>query len=393
MGNMDWLRRNWPDLLIGVALVAVIAGIIATLISGGTFFPVGGGSRTAETPTQSGPSVAGSNQGSTQPGAQSSGAVVPGAPVGGGAANTPAATPQDPAGAPSVALSDTPAGQVADPVTPAGADPGQAGGIAALPPDGQPSASTLTTTAPSVVPGATPQSPSVQTSSQGTITPATSTPATITPATNVTASSSPEAPYRVSVGAYGNIDNAQRQLETFRTAGYPVFLGTQGNLNIVLVGPYDSEVEARGVAQRISQSDLGVSDPTVYLLEADDDATTPAATTPAATTPAATTPTATTPAAPAAAVTPPVATPAASPPASAQTNATPTSGDRYLQVGAYGSRDSSQPQRDRLEALGFVVSERLESDLVKLLIGPFDNTGLANAQSRLQAAGIESFPR
>ena len=45
---MDWLRRNWPDLLIGVALIAVIAGIIATLISGGSFFP--SGNRTVETP-------------------------------------------------------------------------------------------------------------------------------------------------------------------------------------------------------------------------------------------------------------------------------------------------------------------------------------------------------
>src|SRR5690606_937780 len=123
--------------------------------------------------------------------------------------------------------------------------------------------SSLTTTAP----------PAVQTTPQST-TPQSST----VQATSVTASSSPEAPYRVSVGAYGNIDNAQRQLETFRAAGYPVFLGTQGNLNIVLVGPYDDEAEARSVAQRISQSDMGVADPTVYLLESDAPAT-PAATT------------------------------------------------------------------------------------------------------------------
>ena len=38
---MDWLRRNWPDLLIGIALVAVIAGIIAILITGGSFFTIG----------------------------------------------------------------------------------------------------------------------------------------------------------------------------------------------------------------------------------------------------------------------------------------------------------------------------------------------------------------
>src|SRR5690606_7272830 len=98
----------------------------------------------------------------------------------------------------------------------------------------------------------------------------------------------------------------------------------------------------------------------------------------------------------------PVATPASQTPAvqteptqqpTSQSTAATSSGDRYLQVGAYGSRESSLPQRERLESLGFVVSERLESDLVKLVIGPFDSSGLANAQSRLQAAGIDSFPR
>ena len=36
---MDWIRRNWPDLLIGVALFSVITGIVATLLSGGTILP------------------------------------------------------------------------------------------------------------------------------------------------------------------------------------------------------------------------------------------------------------------------------------------------------------------------------------------------------------------
>jgi len=149
-------------------------------------------------------------------------------------------------------------------------------------------------------------------------------------------------------------------------------------LNFVLVGPYDTETEARGVAQRIRESDLGVSDPTVYLLEDDDE--TAAAGQPAASTVATTT------------STPAAQTPPAQQPAT-QSTAPTSSGDRYLQVGAYGSRDSSLPQRERLEGLGFVVSERLESDVVKLLVGPFDADGLADAQSRLQAAGIDSFPR
>lgn len=376
MGIMDWLRRNWPDLLIGVALVAVIAGIIATLISGGTFFPVGGGSRTADTQTQTGPSVAGSNQGAQPSSAQTNAqqgaqdpAVVQGVPV--DAATPAAAAAQDPSNVPAVALPDTPAAQPTDAAGAPPAGQGQAGAIAVLPPDGQPSASSLTTTAPSAA---------------QTTPPASSQPSSVTPATDVAASSSPEAPYRVSVGAYGNVDNARRQLETFRAAGYPVFLGTQGNLNIVLVGPYDTEAEARSVAQRISQSTMGVTDPTVYLLETDDATAGPSAAAASPAAPAAQ-PVATS--VPAGA---PAATPAAGPQAAGQSS-TPVSGDRYLQVGAYGSRDSSLPQRERLEGMGFVVSERLESDLVKLLIGPFDASGLANAQGRLQAAGIESFPR
>ena len=77
MGSMDWLRRNWPDLLIGVALVAVIAGIIATLISGGSFFPFGQGGGGTTTPQPSTPITSPSTPGTTQPsGAQ------PGSPTG-----------------------------------------------------------------------------------------------------------------------------------------------------------------------------------------------------------------------------------------------------------------------------------------------------------------------
>src|SRR5690606_20057356 len=53
--------------------------------------------------------------------------------------------------------------------------------------------------------------------------------------------------------------------------GYPVFIGEQGNLNIVLVGPYDSESQARNVADGIRNGAFGVADPTVYEFTGDDD--------------------------------------------------------------------------------------------------------------------------
>jgi len=219
------------------------------------------------------------------------------------------------------------------------------------------------------------------TQTQGAVT-STPTPAAGTPLPS--ASGVPDAPYRVSVGAFASAENAQRQLQAFEAAGYPAFIGTQGDLSIVLVGPYDTEAEARSVAARIAASNLGVPDPTVYRLQTDDPG--PQASAPAAQQPTAPQQTAAAPAASSSAAAP-AAEPAATPAAPA------TSGTRYLQVGAYGSRDSSLPQRQRLEAMGFVVSDRVENGLVKLLIGPFDAAGLAAAQSRLESAGIESFPR
>ena len=69
------------------------------------------------------------------------------------------------------------------------------------------------------------------------------------------------------------------------------------------------------------------------------------------------------------------------------------SGQRYLQVGAYGTAASAKPQRDRLANMGFAVQERNENGLVKLLIGPFGADRLQQVQSQLKSAGIDSFPR
>jgi len=182
----------------------------------------------------------------------------------------------------------------------------------------------------------------------------------------------PEAPFRVSVGAFADPDNAARQAETFRTAGYPVFTGTQGNLTIVLVGPYPTEADAAAVAARIRAGGFGI-DPVIYRFEPDVAA--PAA--PAAPAPA--------PAAPAPPA--PSVEPAPTP------TADPAPAARYLQVGAFASPESAQPLRDRLASLGYATSEVREDGMLKLLVGPFDEAGRSEARQRLAAQGIESFVR
>lgn len=373
MGSMDWLRRNWPDLLIGIALVAVIAGIIATLISGGSFFPVGQGSRATTPTTQSSSAAAGSASADAP---SSSSAATPSAST--PAASTPSATePGQAAGEDAASAGAVPeaAGDAGDAATPAASTPS-----ASTPAD--PSASSSDAGAAiAVLPpsddgdaGSSAANPAASTPSASTPSAASAASSAVAPATSVTASATTdEVSYRVSVGAFGNMENAARLAETFRSAGYPVLMGAQGNLNIVLVGPYATEDEARAVAARIRGGDFGVNDPTVYRFDPAEASDGAATTSPSAASGAA---------APAA---------AASPSASAAAPAA-TAG-RYLQVGAYATRESSLPQRERLEQLGFSVSERVENDLVKLLVGPFDGAALSDAQARLEAAGIESFAR
>ncbi len=242
-----------------------------------------------------------------------------------------------------------------------GAAEGTAGGVTALPPTATPPSTPAT--------GATTPS----STAPSTTTPSTTAPTATPAATPVAASAdSDEVSYRVSVGAFGNADNAQRLAQQFQGAGYPVLLGTQGNLTIVLLGPYATDSEARRVANQVNGT-FGVVDPTVYRYEPDDAEAPAAAPAPSA--------------APAAAETAAPASPAAIP--------TPPSvgADRYLQVGAYANSESAVPQRERLEALGFTVREVQEGGFIKLLLGPYQGTALTDAQGRLAAEGIENFAR
>jgi cell division protein FtsN len=299
---MDWLRRNWPDLLIGIALVAVIAGIVVTLLGGGSFLPFGQQgpvetSRQLTSPSAPQPTPP------AQPPAEAEGpaeTIIPVVPTNG---QVPVETEPE-------------AAQIA-PAPPAETEPSP---ITPAPPAAQPQ---------EVPAGAT--------------------------------ASLQEPSYRVGVGAFANEENANRRAQQFRNEGYPVFIGRQAELFLVLVGPYADASEANAVAARIRDAGLE-NEPRIFSYTPDEQG---AATAPA---PAATQPT---------------------------TEAPAAEGRRYLQVGAYNSLQSAQPQRERMQEMGFEVTVReLERDtgtLYRLLIGPFAPGELSAAQERLNALGIENF--
>jgi cell division protein FtsN len=365
---MDWIRRNWPDLLIGMGLLAVIAGIVATLLTGGAFFPLGTSERQqqpapASRTADAGPPVPG--QGTAQAGA---------VPAGG----TPVTIPN----LPSIT-------QTADPDSTATAD----SGMANSPVDAAPAVVALRPGDPAGQPAPV-ASPAAQAAAQPApfsqipLQPVaqdpgpTATPPAAPPSGAATQAEDPEAPYRVSVGSFRNADNARRQAELFRQAGYPVFLAAQDDLTLVLLGPYRLETEAERVRSAVASGGFDVA-PIIYTFRPDDAPALPAAP-PAQQVPAVA------PQQPAIQPAAASAAPAASAPVRAPTA---SAAGRYLQAGAYSSQENAQLQRSAIEALGFRVIVQQDGNLLRVLVGPYGDSDLLAAQGSLARQGIDSIPR
>lgn len=314
---MDWLRRNWPDVLIGIALLVVIAGIVSTLLTGGSPFPFGSGNRAAP-PAQTPPAFEAPRE------------------------------EDDSEAAPPILEEDSVPSPTVEPLPldePSAPDASESEAAPAVEP-------VESEAAPTAAPEPAPE------------------PAPAQSAADVTPSDNPSDPYRVSVGAFGARENAERQAVRFRDAGYPVFLASQGDFTIVLVGPYASEAEARVVRDAIDASEPDV-DPIIYMYSEEEDREGES--------------------------TAPSPQPAADEPASADAGEAPVAaqdeGGTRLQVGAFDDRSSAQPTIDRLEAIGFNVDEVNENGMLKLVVGPFAGDALESARSLLDQAGFEHFAR
>jgi cell division protein FtsN len=166
-----------------------------------------------------------------------------------------------------------------------------------------------------------------------------------------------EASYRISVAAVRNPEGANRLRAELANQGFPAFIGRQGELYLVLVGPYRTRTEADQVAARLRAAG---QETVIFFFPGGTPAPAPAAPAPAA----------------------------PAPPAAA-----PAEGElRFLQVGAYATAEGARPQIERLQALGYTVTQRrTEGGLIRLLIGPFNPSELLTARNRLDDQGIEHF--
>lgn len=340
---MDWFRRNWPDLVIGVALVAVVALIVVTLLSGGSLASLVRRDTPPDLITDTTGESGAPTTPSAAPGASPAAASAPATPSGAGENDIDVFVP----GVPDDAANTGTGGQ-------AGEDPNQAAG-------GLPSST----------------QPAQNASAGGSLPQATAA-----------------GGFRVAAGAVNSRSAAVDLAEGYRDSGLPVTIEPQDDLFLLWVGPYAARAQADRVAARIIEDG---GDALVYSYDGPDTAATAgaapsqpaAANAPAVNAPATATPEA---AAPAASV--PETSTAFAPAEASADGGADAAGQRYLQVGAFVSDSSAEPLRTQLEALGLNVSRTEdETGLVRLFVGPLGEAQLAQTQSRLSAEGIVgSFP-
>ena len=411
---MDWLRRNWPDLIIGVALVAVVALIVVTLLSGGSLASL---VRRGNPPELAVTDTTPPNDSSQTPVSNNSG--TPNSDTSTNASDTP-----------NVAANSTDA-------TDGGVDvfvPGVPGGR----PDAVPDASAGQTQAG--VPA-----DSARTNQAGTAAGGAAQNAAAPADTGPLPEAVQDGGFRVAAGAVDSRDAAVGLAESYRDAGYTVTVEQQNDLYLLWIGPYAARDGAERVASRLIADDV-VSDALVYTYSGPDNASdnnssnnsasnnsnpddgssaaapannasnnTPSGNETASvgnasdagssSASAGTSPTATadntannnganTAASANTSTNANAGNNSASATATPPTNPATATGQRYLQVGAFASDESAQPLREQLGALGFNVTQSVsDSGLVRLLVGPFGAAQLNQAQERLAAQGVtDAFP-
>ncbi|MBB6097717.1 cell division septation protein DedD [Deinobacterium chartae] len=353
---MTWLKRNWPDLLIVLLILLLVAGFALVLLGGPQKIF---GQRPAAVPDIAvqapEPSTAEPEPVPVEP------EPIPAAPQ-----TEPEPEPQTPEETePTVPLEPSAPADVAD-------EPAEIPVIPAAP--AQPEPERPEPERPVAEPKPAPATPPAQAAPTPAPAPATR-PQAQAPARRPVPVSRGTAPtkadFRISAGLYGSEAAAAGVAERIRAAGYPSYVFPSKDQSfVVLVGPFADRASADAARNDISRVHDNLF---VYAPEA---APAPQAAT------AAPAPSATPAAAPAAAETPAAA--------SAETG---SAGPVYLQVGAYQRQESATPILERLRELGYQPALRTSSGgLTRVIVGPFGEDAANETRARLSAQGIESFP-
>lgn len=372
---MTFLRRHWPDLVITLLILALLAGFGAVLFGGRSATDAA----TPVTPPTTATSPTTDEQAPTDEAAAApdSDATLPAVPT-----------------APDTATSDTPTATTeAPPIATPSDDTASTTDTPPASPSESTEAATPEQTAPELptIPaqGAEDAAPSDADAASAEQ----DQPAEPLAAPPTAAEPEPEAPtapaargsavptsragtplrseYRLMAGVFSDASTAAERTKAIADLGYTVHFIPVANGVVAQIGPFADGSTASQAASDVRRVYSNVA---VY-------APVPGATPPPTAESNTARPSAESPA--------PAAAPAS--PAVPAASAAP-SGPTYLQVGAFDRQENATPLVDRLRDLGFTPTVNAPpGERARVLVGPFTGPDLLSAESRLRDSGVESF--
>jgi cell division septation protein DedD len=350
---MDWLRRNWVDVLMAGLILAVVGGFLTLLLRGGVIKP------NAET----NPAL------NTNPTTSTVTTVpAPTTPTPAPTTPTPAPTTPTPPSStqPATGNKPTPTPETIKPRTTVSL------GVPDIP-EGPISAATTsnssTTTAikPSITKAnaatnLNPTSPTTKPQASKVPTTTTSKPNTTSPKTTGTYTRADFLRnYRVAAGSYINLERAKKAVTQLRARGLPAQTFPSATTHVVVVGPYARETSARTAFAKVRQLF-----PDAILYRPDGTKESYARVNPAPKTPT---------------------------PQGGSTGAPATFSldTAYLQVGAFKDSKGATALLNKLKNAGFKPLTKSISGLLRVLVGPLQTNQIQTIRSELKNQGFEAF--
>ena len=334
---MDWLRRNWVDVLMAGLILAVVGGFLTLLLRGGVFRSNTDTAATNTTPLTTVPAPT-TPKPTPQPSTPSSQPVTV-KPV-----QKPAMTTKPrstmPLGVPEIPEA---------PINPVVTKPvANTSGTASSITSSSNTTSGSNTTAPS--------RPTVQTQ------PSTSSKATPTSPPFKTTGTYTRADflrnYRVAAGSYTKLERAKKAVVQLRSRGLPAQTFPSGSTHVVVVGPYAQEASARTAFTKVRQV---FPDAILYRPDGTKEAS---------------------------ARVPKTSTPQGGGNGQPATLSTDSA---YLQVGAFKDVKGAAALLTKLKNAGFAPLTKNISGLLRVLVGPLQTNQIQSIRTDLKNQGFEAF--
>ncbi|MFN3266178.1 MAG: SPOR domain-containing protein [Deinococcales bacterium] len=350
---MDWLKRNWVDVVMGGLILAIAAGVFVVLVRGGLFTSTDSNSTTPNTISVPNPPTSVTTLPPAIPATTTTTPTPAARKISAPASTSNQKAPQNPIPPRATAnlavpeIPEAPNAQITKPQNTVSSSTKNTA-VSSSPTRSSGAGSSARPTAP-MAPKPKPVQATVPTRTSPINTPNTD---------GGYSRADFLRNYRIAAGSYASLERAIRAASQLRARGLPAQYFSSGNTYVVVVGPYSREGLARSALARIRQSS-----PDAILYRPDGTKEGVAAK--------------------------PNNKPSAKPGGGSGT-ATLTAS--YLQVGAFKDSKSANALGEKLRSAGFTSFTKNISGLLRVLVGPLSATQIQSIRDILKNQGFDAFP-